>query len=282
MWDEWILMKNDEDHVDISRESINYNKHGQWELKKAMSDTPQPAPASPEKFKMHSDKLNGMFADMYKASFAGEDATHHVNKIKDYVKKAPKGEIDIGHLGKLVEKQPYKRNINSTITNPYNRRSPLRHKDLGEMITPHIEDINSLTDIHKNHGGEAALRTVLRINGTNGVADAQYHDIGFKNPKMHKDLINSMWPGKGDDLRDYDHEPNPALGERYTSKPHNIPGKTEHMDTPHNRHLHEKVLDTWNAAQDWEADDHDAKQLAHEDAAVDRAYDQIKRHHNLK
>lgn len=267
IWEDWILMKNSDE--DISRESVSYNQHGQWELKKSEESKPIAADAQ-SKWENHNKNLNRMFSQLYHASFKGDETQQHANDIKNYVKSAPKGEIDIGHLGKLIEKQPFKRGSSS---GGINRRPALRHKDLAEMITPHVGDSNSMMDIWKNHGGEDALRTVLRVHGANGNNNRGYEAIGWKNPKMISDISGSMKPGRSGNVWDYDNEKNEEIHHRFDAP--------EHHATPHDPQLQQRVLETWDSMMDDDGFGNHKNFQDHEDAVLDRAIDQFKRHHKL-
>jgi len=268
-WEDFVLVKSLEENIDVTQEELTCSPNGQWSLKKATLHIPDhwaeefraeqaakaKGQASPKALSDNSAALNDMFHRLNSATMNGnrDEAENVAKDIHNHVVSSPKGSIDIGHLGNLVDKSQHGRVIG--------------HARLEAMIKPHIQDVNSLDEIHRNFGGDDALRTVMRVHGANGSV-MQNYDKGthmFKNPKVLGDLVNAVHPHKGSHI--------------YDSNGNAIETNSDHLNTDWDEGLHNNVLDTWSKAyaNDWD----DKSMKDYENAVVERGLDHLKRHYGL-
>ena len=258
-------------------EKLIKNALGQWKLvgemlRKSPEDAPKPIqPTINSDIRANSKKLSKLFSDQNEhiANGRAREAHEVKGQIKDLALRAPKGSIDVGHLGSMRDTQLKVKHPDSP---EFQRGSrPLGKKDMEEIINHHLGDAKSLKDIHQNHGGMKTIEAVLKTVGS--AADpTHYSNMKFKNPNVYLDMIDLLNPGKSQFERE--EEGNRAKG---------ILPKSPYSKTPANPDLHKKVEQTWdtwmNRGQDSE-EDH-GNQAAHEKSVMDRATDIFKRHHKL-
>lgn len=238
-------------------------------LKKTPDSPPKPAVAPvgdmAEARKANSGKLKELFSKMNEHSAANRiaEADGVKGQIKDLALKAPKGSIDVGHMGMMREHQ---------LENA-NKRKPLSHQDMAEVINHHLGDAKSLKDIHQNHGGDDTIRTLMHTMGANGEPKSYSH-LKFNKPGLHEDLLDLVWKGKGE----YD---------RGTQRHKGVMPMAPFAKTPYDKDLDAKVQKTGHAlmsgGDDGDEYGFDNKTItkAHEKAVVDRGLELLRRHHNL-
>lgn len=250
---------------------IKTRSNGQWELLTKGDDntTPGKVPTSPVSSSPHIAS-NKKFAELFgnlnhhiKEAKAGK--TSYVNgargAIKSYALSLPKGQIDLGNLGKLREAHD---KIAPT-GNPRARRRPITKDDMAEIINHHVGDAPSLKHIHDNNGGEHAIATLARTMGANGDPQ-EYSAFKFKNPQLHTDLLDLVNPGK----------------HKYEVKAISSTYENTHADEPFELDVIEANHDLMADQPDGSAgydNDHIRKQLTN--AAAKRAVHRFKKHHGI-
>lgn len=229
------------------------------------------------------------------------DATR--GAIKTFAHALPKGQIDLGHLGKLREAQT------KHTSGPYSARS-LNHEDMAEIINHHFGDAPSLKHIHDHGGGTDAIETLVHTMGANGNPQ-RYSSLKFKNPQLHHDLLHLINPRK--QAWENRHEPRMAdqeLGKLYSRMARstsdeefqrlemqmnarhadlaqkNPPIKSTYEDTPASPEHDAAVHTAHRRVMDYDENDNAGydnpeytKKLTNTAAA--RAVDRFKRHHKL-
>lgn len=260
----------------------------QWKLvgeslKKAPDDpvtppaAPTPTPAAPSMDnlkKANAAHISGLFSQLNSHSLhnRNDEAKRVKGEIKDFALGAPKGSIDIGHLGELRENH-------LKIQHPPGGRGdwdrgykvrPMTDEDMAEVINHHLGDAKSLKDIYQNHGGEKTLRSLMHVNGARGTPQASYSHIKFKNPSMHADLQDLVNPGVGSHHR----EENRHKG---------VLPQAPFAKTEWDPELHQKVHDTFTNMTDdlYEGNENENAQKNHQNAVVDRGAEMFKRHYKL-
>lgn len=227
-------------------------------------EAPQPAVDMSEARKANSKKLTDLFGKMNEHSAAGRvgPAGEIKGQIKDLALKAPKGSIDVGHMGIMREHQ----------LQSGNTRKPLSHEDMEEVINHHLSDAKSLKDIHQNHGGDDTIRTLMHTMGANG-NPKQYSNLKFNKPGLHEDLLDLVWGNKADH-------------DRSTQRHKGVMPQAPFAKTPYDPDLNAKVQKTGEALMGGGGDEEyglDNKTItkAHEKAVVDRGLELLRRHHGL-
>jgi hypothetical protein len=238
-------------------------------LKKAPGSTPPPSAPTPsnmdEARQANKKKLTEMFGKMNEHAVAGR--SHEVNQIKGEIKnlalKAPKGSIDVGHLGMMRENH---------LPISGSRVRAFSKGDMEEIINHHLGDAKSLKDIHQNHGGDDTIRTLMHVMGANG-SPRQYSNLKFNKPGVHEDLLDLIWEGK-------------AQFDRDTQRHKGVMPRAYFTNTPVDPKLDDEVHRTGNSL--WTEDEDDTlgvdrkhKFTAHENAVVARGLERFKRHHKL-
>ena len=251
---DWIIMR---DKVKDIRESSE-RPATRLQKNEEVVHTP-PAANAGEKWEEHNSNLNRKFAQFYHAKFKGEDTKPHVDGIVRYVKNAPKGEIDIGHLTKLIDKQPKLRGRDD-----WNKGVNWSHRN--EMLRPHIGDVTSFPELHEHYGGLPAVKAVLRMHGANGDPYMDNTSL-FRSRDMHGDVMHTMNPSKGEWIsQKRENENHWDEHEHTTSFTH-----SPRTDDP----LHQKVVETFNDIMGgdfdfFDQDEQAKRQDAHDDAAAER------------
>jgi len=264
-------------------ENLIKNALGQWRLvsdmlRKSPEDAPKPVqPIINPDINANSEKLSKLFSAQNEHVIHGRAREAHEVKgqIKDMVLRAPKGSIDIGHLGKLRDTQ-------LKITPPDSgewkgKRQPLRDEDMEEIISKHLGDAKNLKDIHDNHGGLKTVEAVLKTIGSKA-NPTFYSGLKFKNPNLHLDMIDLMNPDKGNESTRSEGE------DSHTLRAKGIFPKSSFARTAPHPDLHQKVKETWDEMKRNSAHTRDPDEVtnsAHEKAVMDRAIDRFKRHYKL-
>jgi len=204
---------------------------------------------------------------------------HSVDNIRGAIRKyalgLPKGQIDLGHLGKLREAQD---EIDLEDDNTYGsfKRKPISHEDMAEIINHHTGDAPSLKHIHDNNGGIDAIETLAHTHGADNLAPHSYNIRAHKNNQIWADMHDLMRPDHRIPLEDW------GIGdERVTYTP--TYGKVE-SDPKLDRKVqnaHEKAMSTWD--WDYQGPHEESKHLRKQlnNAVVKRALDRFKKHHKL-
>lgn len=257
-------------------EKLIKNALGQWKLigemlRKSPEETPKPAPTVSPDMKANSEKLSKLFSEQnaHVANGRAREAFETKGKIKDMVLRAPRGSIDMGHLGSMRDTQlPIKHPDGTEWTRP---EEPLHKRDMVELINHHLGDAKSLKDMHDNHGGLKTVEAVLKTMGA--AADPTYYSsMKFKNPNTYLDMVDLMNPnGKSEYERNDE-----------GSRAKGIFPKGIYSKTQSDPELHKKVHQTWESLHEGENTHVDrGRRAAHEKATIDRAMDMFKRHHKL-
>jgi hypothetical protein len=172
----------------------------------------------------------------------GMDASH----LHNFIKKAPKGSIDFGHIFDKVK------------GDPDNLKHVVRSSDFIDGLNHHLDGVRDLKDIHDHHGGLDAVEGVLKhYHGANGTP-LEYSSLNFgkHNKKIHAESQAIVGSGIRDDepgqnLPDYEFDPQ----------------------------LHKETVDTYRKAISGDNWENDSK--IHGRAAIKRAMDAFKKYHKL-
>jgi hypothetical protein len=226
--------------------------------------------------KANSEKLSKLFSDQneHVANGRAREAHEVKGQIKDLALRAPKGSIDVGHLGSMRDTQLKVKHPDSPEWK--GKEHPLGEKDMEEIINHHLGHAKNLKDIHDNHGGLKTVEAVLKTVGSK--ADPTFYSgLKFKNPNIHLDMIDLMNPSKSEFERSQNEHGNPH------TRTKGILPMSPFTKTPSHPDLHKKVQQTWdtlmNHGEDSNADQ--GNQAVHEKAVMDRAMDRFKRHYKL-
>jgi hypothetical protein len=220
-----------------------------------------------KKYAATNDKFTQLFTDLNKhvkqANAAKSGRTPAIDQavgaIKSYALGLPKGQIDLGHLGKLREgHEEVEYNNTNYAGQPFvHTRRPVGHSDIEEIINHHVGDAPDLKHIHDHNGGVDAIETLAQTMGANG-DPSDYTGFKFKNPQVHADILDLVRPG---------HHHHNGNGYRTST----------YENTDNDPNLDQDVDDTWNGRSS--GDKHEVK--AHNEAVMRRAVDRFKRHHNI-
>jgi len=167
--------------------------------------------------------------------------------ILDFLKKAPKGSIDIGHAFNVT---------------------PRSSSDFDDMIGHHLDGVRDLKDIHDHHGGLDAVEGILRNYHGRGGTPSEYTGLNFgkHNKKVHAEAMDLVNPGKGA-MEDVDEK------DTVDYRQHTDPVLDKHVD---------HTWDAYEKAQDLEdEDDTIEKEEEHAQSVFNRAMDAFKRYHKL-
>lgn len=274
-------------------ELVKHLPNGQWEiLRKAVANIPKGsctcgAHKTPNA-NMHYDWCDGLkpasaiskhaganakFTELFnnlnthvKAAKAGQtaDVDGARGAIRSYALGLPKGQIDLGHVGKLREQSEKTGNVpGQPRSTP---RRPITHDDMEEIISHHVGDAPDLKHIYDNNGGDGAIETLGRQTGANGVNLSSRYKVSFKNPKITASVSDLMRPGYGasDDNGNY-HE-------------------GDYKDTHADPQYHKPVEDAHRALSglDGSGTGNDEKIMKDlDDAAAKRAVHRFKKHHKI-
>jgi hypothetical protein len=179
----------------------------------------------------------------------------------DFIRKAPKGSIDFGHVFDKIKGNPQLKSL-------------VRDDKFIEGLNHHLDGIRNVKDIHDHHGGLDAVEGVLKhYHGSNG--NPSFYSglsLGKNNIKLHAEMMDLVNPGKGE-FEYYDE-----------TDPKDRPDYSKHIDPS----LHKEALDhydKWSKSYD-ETDepfDGDAERhmKAHGRAVIARGMDAFKKYHNL-
>ena len=144
--------------------------------------------------KSHNEKTSKMF-EALSASLKGnsvEEKAAAKGELKNHLLTAPKGSIDIGHLGKLRDEHGH----SNTSNNSTHYKTKFNSEDMADVINRHVGDkTRSLKSFHDTHG-DAGLRTLMDTMGANGVPQG-YSNLKL-HPRLHADLLDLVNPGKAE------------------------------------------------------------------------------------
>ncbi len=242
----------------------NNNLHYDWcDGLKAGAGASGKHAASNTKFTELFNNLNSHI----KASRAGQpaDVAGARGAIRSYALGLPKGQIDLGHLGKLREKSD---KFTAPTGSPYKRPQaarPITHEDMEEIISHHVGDAPDLKHIYDNNGGDGAIETLGRQTGADGLNEVSRYKASFKNAKIPASIADLMRPGHGvvDDNGNY------------------IEGdyKDTHADPQYQKEV-EQAHDALTHMGQYA--DHAKIMKELDDAAAKRAVHRFKKHHGIK
>lgn len=260
-------------------EVLTKSANGQWSLFKAwVKDEKESTPA--KKFSsMYPTASEGLYptAASYrnpnkvlqtKNKIALDDMMDLVGKggasdsdFHDFIRKAPKGSIDFGHIFDKVKGNP-----------------DLKHLVKGDKfvdnLNHHLDGVRDLKDIHDHHGGLDAVEGIVKhFHGANGVP-SQYSrlSLGKHNRKLHAEMMDISNPGRGSTEYDIN-----------TPDPMDRPDYYKHIDPA----LNKETIDSYHEAigvwDNDDADDDDAHELwkKHGRAAIKRGMDAFKKFHRI-
>jgi len=257
--------------IKIFKELLKTAPNGQWSLEKAwVKDENESTPAKNLRAS-HPTLGNALYPpnkEQYKNSnkvlqtknkiaiddtmdLIGKDALHE-SSLSEFIRKAPKGSIDFGHIFDKVKGNPDLKGV-------------VRSSDFIDGLNHHLNGVRDLKDIHDHHGGLDAVEGVLKhYHGANGVP-TQYSSLNFgkHNKKIHAESQSLV----GGTI--FDDEPNQNLPE-YEYDPR----------------LHKETLDSWDSWMDALDEDHespkaDQEMKRHGRSAINRAMHSFKNYHKL-
>jgi hypothetical protein len=139
-------------------------------------------------------KLDGMFKGLKDAYDGGSSRAvdHHLANIRGLVSSTPTGQIDLGHLSKKQDEiaghiAPMM-DSGKLLTNSHNTFDRYSHNDLLHAFDKHLGDIDSLKELHDEHG-EDAVAGIARAHGSH---IDYYGDTAFKQHTNLKDKNNLL------------------------------------------------------------------------------------------
>ena len=146
--------------------------------------------ATADAAKVNRDRLTAQFHAMHKHIGDSSNFGAEKGKLKADLLAAPKGSIDIGHLGDLKELgdklNPKDEQGNKGFIGRFS------DEDMADVINHHAGDIKDLKEFYDKHG-KKGLRTLLRTHGMNG-SDRGYSHLNLK-PGINEDLNELVGQG---------------------------------------------------------------------------------------
>jgi len=229
------------------------------------------------------EHLDNLFSNLNgaNASENGDEAKKQKGAIREFVLKAPKGTIDIGHLNHLDQSQTNRDSV------PHSQR--IHAGDMSEMVGAHTKDNKSLKEVHDQHG-DGGVEAVLRAHGTNG--SSRSYANKHLNPFLHHEANHAVrghaytTGPAGDDKGELVDE---ATADHEVSRPDavkhlsNVP-KYDLFNNPHNDEVDKTFHRMMKRSSVDETNPNTNKRYSqeHEDAVIRRGLDAFKTHHKLK
>jgi len=240
----------------IIRELLKTAPNGQWSLEKAwVKDEDQSTPAK---------NLRSAYPTM--GSAFHPDSYKNPNKVTDFIKKAPKGSIDFGHVFDKIKKNPSLKHITD-------------QSDFLDSLNHHLDGVRDLKDIHDHHGGLDAVEGILRnYHGHGGESTYIPLHLGKHNQKIIAESNDIMYPGKGKWMHD------PRFSIKEDDGTELDPSKRIQYEPHFDQGLNKEVADSWSNVMEEVGPDFKSGHPgfdAHQDKVIHRAMDTFKKYHRL-